>query len=160
MKWLIPVLILLAGQMAAQPDPAGATVKMADGVWFFNKVDGSWVADGSHYPDTLVVSTGKWTKPFKARGGYLNLEGVAILGAGTDSFKVVCYGSNSQNPSVTMDTTMLTRLDSTKVLAAGLYNKVFNLSGKFKPWLVLQWVPLNSGASTGAKSRRTSIGMQ
>ncbi len=155
---LSALLLVMAVSAHAQPDPAGAATKPADGVWFLNSVNKEW-SDYGHYPDTLSIGSGVWTRPFRGRSGYFNLEGVGILTAATDSFKYILYGSNSQW-QYPVDTTMLTRLDSGKVLAAGLYHRDFLTAGKYAPWLVIEFVPLNPGATITAKTRRTSIGIQ
>ncbi len=162
MKRLIFILMLsvMATVVLAQADPPGAAVKQADGVFYLRGTDRTFLADTKYYPDTLAISTGKWTQPFKSHNGYLRIEGVAILTAGTDSFVVRVYGSNSQYFGVSggVDTTMLELLDSYKVLAAGLYHHNASLSNKGNPWMVLEYVPL--GVTTGGKSRRNTIWLQ
>lgn len=156
---ILAVALSFTGALYGQAMPQGVVSTIGDGVFYLNKASGAWMADRAFYADTLNIGVGFWSAPFKPRGGFVCLEGVAILTAATDSFKVIAYGSNSQH-SLPVDSTMLVKLDSTKVLTSGLYSWVINLAGKYRPWVVLQWKALNPGASITGKSRRTSIGLQ
>lgn len=164
MKRIIIVLAIMAvaATVYAQADPSGLNVKIADGVYCLRTTDKTFLPDFRYYPDTLTVGSGKWTQPFKSHSGYVRIEGVAILTAGTDSFVIRVYGSNSQYFGIVggVDTTMLELLDSYKVLSAGLYHHNAVLANKGNPWMVLEYVPLNPGATITGKTRRNSIWIQ
>jgi hypothetical protein len=168
MKKVILVLMVLSIAALATmcfAQTLGPKVSFGTGVMYLDKTDFSWKA--AYEYDTLAVSPGavlnRYTRAFQSPNGYVNLSGTAILTFATDSFKVVLLGSNSQHTGLSvagLDTAQLTRLDSTKVLAAGLYNYVFVTAGKFKPYLLLEFVALNKATTITGKSIKTSIGVE
>ena len=172
MKRIIITLIVLAiaslcAIVAYAQTPVYPKISAGISTFYLDHTYFTWKSTGTVNAETLAISPGavlnRYTRGFQAPSGYVTISGKAILTAGTDSFKVIVLGNIRQDGSTTLtllDTTALTRLDSTKVLAAGYYNYAFNLAGKFQPWLYLEFVGLNKAAAVTGKSLNTIIGVE